>query len=43
MNHGLISRRHNFVVNKIAKQLKKNHLQAKVFTDRGWRSGYRTP
>lgn len=38
MNHGLISKRHN-VVNKIAKELKKTHPQARVFRERGWRSG----
>ena len=39
MNQGLISKRHDYVVNKIAKELKKNHPQAKVFRERGWRSG----
>ena len=38
MNHGLISKRHNLVVNKIAKELLKNHPKAKVFRERGWRS-----
>lgn len=37
-NHGLISKRHNFVVNKIVKELLKNHPQTKVFRERVWRS-----
>ena len=37
-NKALISKRHDFIVNKIAKELVKVHSQAKVFRERVWRS-----
>ena len=38
INHGLISKRYDFLVNKLAKELVKSHPHAKDFRKRGWRS-----
>lgn len=38
-NKGLITKRHDYTINKIAKELAKRHPNAKVWEERSWRSG----
>lgn len=38
-NKGLNSKQHDFIVNKISKELIKTQPQAKVFRERAWRLG----
>ena len=38
-NKDLITKRHDYVVRKMAKEFMKRHLNAKIWKERSWRSG----